>query len=361
MHAKNSIRMSAQSQVDDLRSELRALLRAQEGFDLIQRQRFSLKLFRFQAEFNQVYSDYVRLRGIAPYEVDAIEAIPFLPVETFQRHAVHVFPSNWEGDYQFKSSGTTGGLPSIHHIDEVNWYNEMALRGFGTFFSKNTHRKFLGLLPGYLERSDSSLVHMVRNFILDSGVAEPEASFFMENWPALEAQLDACVIENYTGDIFLIGVTHALLQWVASLSDATIARWSQLNLRVFETGGMKGKGPEYVRSEVHRRLGRLPKDGVIGSEYGMTELLSQAWSKGKGLFRTPPWMQVLVGALDDPGEWKDCGQQGRLHIIDLANIASCAFLSTGDLGRCHDDGTFEVLGRYDHAEVRGCNLMAFDL
>ena len=124
---------------------------------------------------------------------------------------------------------------------------------------------------------------------------------------------------------------------------------------------MKGQGPELVRSEVHDRLGKLVSNQGICSEYGMTELLSQAWSKGNGLFNAPSWMQVLVGSLDDPREWKASGQQGRLHIIDLANIASCAFLASGDIGRVYEDGTFEVLGRYDHAEVRGCNLMAFDL
>jgi hypothetical protein len=361
MDAKNSIQPDAQAQVSGLRAELKGLLRANGEFGPSQREAFALKLFRFQAAYNDVYRRYVRLRGIDPKEVKTVKAIPFLPVETFQSHAVHVFPSDWESKIQFKSSGTTGSLPSIHQVDEVNWYNEMALKGFESMYENAGECQFLGLLPGYLERNDSSLVHMVRSFMFASGEADPESSFFMHNWPALEARLNQWAADGFKGSIYLIGVTHALLRWVGSLSAATIEQWSGLNLHVVETGGMKGNGPELVRSEVHRLLGRLTSKDTVCSEYGMTELLSQAWSKGRGIFTSPAWMQVLVGSMDDPGEWKEEGQQGRLHVIDLANIASCAFLATGDVGRSHLDGTFEVLGRYDHAEVRGCNLMAFDL
>jgi acyl-CoA synthetase (AMP-forming)/AMP-acid ligase II len=194
-----------------------------------------------------------------------------------------------------------------------------------------------------------------------SGEYDPSASFFMDNWPALEQKLDRWANDGYTGNIYLIGVTHALLRWVDSLSKKSIECWSDLKIHVFETGGMKGKGPELIRSEVHKRLGKFKGRESVCSEYGMTELLSQAWSKGDGIFEPPVWMQVMIGAFDDPGEWKEVGQQGRLHVIDLANISTCSFLSTGDIGRLTADGGFEVLGRYDHSEVRGCNLMAFNL
>ena len=246
-------------------------------------------------------------------------------------------------------------------MDDVDWYHEMALKGFELFFGKAHSSVFLGLLPGYLERNDSSLVDMVRHFMLTSGESSPETSFFMRDWSGLESRLNRLVESNSQNDVYLIGVTHALLQWVEALDVAAARHWSTLNLHVVETGGMKGQGPELVRSEVHDRLGKLVSNQGICSEYGMTELLSQAWSKGNGLFKAPSWMHVLVGSLDDPREWKASRQQGRLHIIDLANIASCAFLASGDIGRVYEDGTFEVLGRYDHAEVRGCNLMAFDL
>ena len=361
MDAKNSNQSEAESKVKHLRDELRELIRVGEQFGSSKWDSFALKLFRFQAANNAVYGQYVALRGVDPQQVKMCLDIPFLPVETFQSHAVHVFAPDWKSPVQFKSSGTSGSRPSIHHVDDIDWYHEMALKGFELFFGHAHSSKFLGLLPGYLERNDSSLVDMVRHFMLTSGETNPEASFFMRNWSALEDQLNRLKEEKFENNIYLVGVTHALLQWVDSLDRATAQHWSALNLHIFETGGMKGQGPELVRSEVHDRIGKRVFNQAVCSEYGMTELLSQGWSKGSGLFRAPPWMQVLVGSLDDPREWKVRGEQGRLHIIDLANIASCAFLSTGDIGRCHNDGSFEVLGRYDHAEVRGCNLMAFDL
>jgi len=360
MNAKNSIQLEAENQVAGLRAELRALILLGEELRTKQKEAFALKLFRFQAEFNAVYGQYVELRGVDPKLVNAVNDIPFLPVEVFQSQAVHVFPKGWKSSVQFRSSGTTGSVQSVHHVDEVIWYNEMALQGFEYFFNSAHECKFCGLLPGYLERGDSSLVHMVRNFMFAAGESDPDALFFMHNWSALEEQLNQWVDEDFSGDIYLIGVTHALLRWVDSLNKESIDNWSKLKLHVFETGGMKGKGPELIRSEVHQRLGRLVGSKNVCSEYGMTELLSQAWSKGGGVFNAPPWMEVKTGAFDDPIEWKEAGKQGRLHVVDLANIASCAFLSTGDIGRCYEDGSFEVLGRYDHAEVRGCNLMAFN-
>lgn len=361
MDAKNSMELDARNQVAHLRAELKDLFLNEKEIHPSEREAFTLKLFHFQAKYNSVYGSYIKLLGVEPKQINSIEMIPFLPVEVFQKHAVHVFPSGWEGKVQFKSSGTTGSLPSIHHIDSVDWYDEMALKGFESFFEAVHACKFLGLLPGYLERSDSSLVHMVRSFMLSSGESNPEESFFLDNWPELGQRLDRFATEGFGGNIYLIGVTHALLGWVNSLTTKSIEHWSELKIHIFETGGMKGRGPELIRPEVHRRLGKWVGRESVCSEYGMTELLSQAWSKGGGVFEPPPWMQIMIGAFDDPGEWKEPGQQGRLHVIDLANISTCSFLSTGDIGRLNQDGGFEVLGRYDHSEVRGCNLMAFNL
>ena len=361
MDRQSSNQSEAESKVNDLRDELRELIRAGEKYGGAKWGAFALKLFRFQAKHNVVYGQYVALRGVDPEAVQSCAEIPFLPVETFQSHAVHVYTPEWRSPLQFRSSGTSGSRPSVHHVDDVDWYHEMALKGFELFFGKAHSSVFLGVLPGYLERNDSSLVDMVRHFMLTSGESSPETSFFMRDWPGLESRLNRLVESKSDNDVYLIGVTHALLQWVEALDVAAARHWSTLNLHVVETGGMKGQGPELVRSEVHDRLGKLVSNQGICSEYGMTELLSQAWSKGNGLFKAPSWMHVLIGSLDDPREWKASGQQGRLHIIDLANIASCAFLASGDIGRVHEDGTFEVLGRYDHAEVRGCNLMAFDV
>ncbi len=361
MDRQSSNQSKAESKVNDLRDELRELIRAGEKYGGAKWEAFALKLFRFQTKHNVVYGQYVALRGVDPEAVQSCAEIPFLPVETFQSHAVHVYTPEWRSPLQFRSSGTSGSRPSVHHVDDVDWYHEMALKGFELFFGKAHSSVFLGLLPGYLERNDSSLVDMVRHFMLTSGESSPETSFFMRDWPGLESRLNRLVESKSDNDVYLIGVTHALLQWVEALDVAAARHWSTLNLHVVETGGMKGQGPELVRSEVHDRLGKLVSNQGICSEYGMTELLSQAWSKGNGLFKAPSWMHVLIGSLDDPREWKASGQQGRLHIIDLANIASCAFLASGDIGRVHEDGTFEVLGRYDHAEVRGCNLMAFDV
>ena len=176
----------------------------------------------------------------------------------------------------------------------------------------------------------------------------------MEDWTALEHKLDAAVEEGY--QVLVMGVTHALLKWAA---EAKLDHPYQ-QVQLIETGGMKGHGPERIREEVHAALQPLVASTAIGSEYGMTELLSQAWSLGHGRFTAPPWMRVRLGSMNDPGTWAADGKQGRIHIMDLANLASCSFLETSDIGRKHADGTFEVLGRFDHAEVRGCNLLTVE-
>jgi hypothetical protein len=222
---------------------------------------------------------------------------------------------------------------------------------------------FVGLLPGYLERNNSSLVHMVQYFMQKTGQKTPEDWFFLRDFEALERQFQTLWQNDETSirPIYIVGVTHALLSWVDRLKrQKDSPAWLGLPIHVIETGGMKGQGKERIRAELHDALSFLTQGRPVGSEYGMTELLSQAWSDGGGVFQCPPWMEVRMGALNDPKSWAEEGRQGRIHIIDLANVSTCAFLATSDIGRRLEDGAFEVLGRYDHAEVRGCNLMAID-
>ena len=323
-----------------------------------------LEVFRFQAESNPVYQKYVHLMGVDVSRIQRIEDIPFLPVELFQRHRISVFRSKDQDANCFMSSGTTGSTPSQHPIDDLAWYDELAAAGFErlvTSWKNQPH--FVGLLPGYLERNNSSLVHMMQSFMRKAGQTQPEDWFFLHDFEALEKRLLKKYDEGHPPDqpIFIVGVTHALLK-LADRVKRQVSRpaWLKLPLYVIETGGMKGQGKEQIRAEVHKVLAVLSEGRAIGSEYGMTELLSQAWSGGAGIFSCPPWMEVRMGALNDPKGWVSPGKQGRIHVVDLANVSTCAFLATSDIGRCFEDGSFEVLGRFDHADVRGCNLMAID-
>lgn len=330
-----------------LRGEMRELIRAGGDWGA-----FALKVFRFQCACNSAYGAYVRLRGVEPSAVVDAADIPFLPVEIFQSQWVSVLEADAPVDRIFQSSGTTGQRRSRHVVDDLDWYDEVAWAGYEHCMGASVNRKVLALLPGY--RAESSLIHMVRSFMDKGGQKNLDAWFFMGE----ADQLDARLAELNDEPVMLIGVTHALLAW----ADASKHRYHPVHpdLQLIETGGMKGQGPERIRAEVHAALAPLTPSGRIGSEYGMTELLSQAWSSGEGRFVSPPWMQVRLGALNDPGRWVEPGRQGRIHVMDLANLSSCAFLATSDIGRQHPDNTFEVLGRFDHAEVRGCNLLTLD-
>ena len=321
---------------------------------------FALRVFRFQAECNGPYGTFVKLRGVNPDHVESIEQIPFLPVEFFQTHRISVFPETLPNEKIFLSSGTSGQIRSQHVVDDSVWYDDMAEQGYKATLGSLDDTAFFGLLPGYLERGQSSLVHMVRNFMSRTGVKDPDQHFFLKDFAGLEGALMELKQEgNGTRKVCIIGVTHALLGW-AERESAIASNWPNLQIRIVETGGMKGQGPERIRAEVHSLLAPLSTGGVTGSEYGMTEMLSQAWSKKNGRFESPPWLQIWIGSMSDPGDWLTSGRQGRIHVMDLTNLSSCSFLATGDLGRRFDDGSFEVLGRFDHAEVRGCNLMTVE-
>ncbi|MBO73729.1 MAG: acyl transferase [Flavobacteriales bacterium] len=331
----------------ELRTEMRQLIG--QGGDW---EAFGLKVFRFQCAHNPVYGEFVRLRGVDPEVVKSTSEVPFLPVAFFQSHWVSVFEDGTSMERVFESSGTTGQQRSRHPIDSLAWYDEVAMAGFEHCVGAFEGRKIIALLPGY--RQESSLIYMVQSFMRRCGQTSNAEWFFMEDWVALGNKLRTAVQGGETA--LVIGVTHALLKW----SEAAEMEKPYPNVQLLETGGMKGHGPERIREEVHAALRPLVATSEIGSEYGMTELLSQAWSLRHGRFVTPPWMQVRLSSMSDPGAWAQDGKQGRIRIMDLANLASCAFLETSDIGRMHPDGAFEVLGRFDHAEVRGCNLLTVE-
>ena len=325
--------------VRKLRAEFRALRAAQA--DAAAWDAWGLDVFRFQAEQHPVYARFVRSLGVEAGDVVSMKDVPFLPVEAFVHHPMG------RGDTVFRSSGTmSGGRRAEHALDDPAWYDEVAIAAFERMYGPLTGWSVGGLLPGYLGRSDASLVHMVRAFGKRTHLGEAglfdRADAGWETWLARAAQRPERVM--------VLGVTHALLAWEPAKSLGT-------NVVLMETGGMKGMGPERVREEVHALLREATGCANIASEYGMTECLSQAYARSSGRFELPPWMQVYAVEIDDPGAMAASGRQGRLAIVDLANLHSCSFLATSDLGRVHPDGTFEVLGRHDRSEVRGCNLM----
>ena len=306
--------------------------------------RLCLKLYKYQSEHVPVYREFIRLseRTFVP---EHYTEIPFLPLRLFRSHVVT--DQKTTPALVFSSSGTTGSENSRHYIADAKVYESSFLESFRNFYGSPSDYNFLALLPSYLERNDSSLVYMIRKLMEAGG--RSGNGFFLHDHKKLSDTILGLI--NNNEPIFLIGVTYALIdffdQYPLQLPSATV---------VMETGGMKGKRREIIRAEVHEQLRIRTGLQQIHSEYGMTELLSQAYSSGNGLFSTPAWMKVLAGEMHDPFAFAKTGETGVLKIIDLANIHSCAFLETQDLGRVYPDG-FDVLGRMDHSEWRGCNLM----
>ncbi len=313
------------------------------GADAAAWEAFAVEVFRVQAVENPVYAQFIAALGVDPGVVCASADIPFMPVEAFLHHSVGF------GDTVFRSSGTmSGGRRAEHAVDDVEWYDEVAVAGFERAWGGLSGWVVGGLLPGYLGREDASLVHMVRAFGRRS--AWGEAGLFDRAEASWTAWVEAAVGSG--ARVLLVGVTHALLRWNPANGWADGAE-----VVVMETGGMKGMGEELIREEVHARLRTATGLSSVSSEYGMTECLSQAYACGGGRFQPPPWLRVRIVEVDDPLQEVPPGGQGRICLADLGNLHSCAFLATGDLGRRHADGSFEVLGRHDRAEVRGCNLM----
>jgi len=309
----------------------------------------ALEVFQYQALENPVYRRYLELLGATTKAVNNIEAIPFLPIQLFKNHTIKT--GEWTPQTTFMSSGTTGQQTSQHLVRDRAFYQNNALRGFEYFYGPVSQYCVLALLPSYLERSGSSLVDMVDFFIRESQYSQ--SGFFLNNLDELLVILR----KNQRKQIptLLIGVSFALLD----LAEKTIEDFS--NIIVMETGGMKGRRKEMIRTELHKILCKSFNINKIHSEYGMTELLSQAYSQGgkKATFKGAPTLRALARDISDPFAYVAHGRTGGLNIIDLANVDTCSFIATDDLGRVYADGRFEVLGRFDNSDVRGCNLMVF--
>jgi hypothetical protein len=305
----------------------------------------ALDLFQLHAANNPVYREYLQALGKDPQQVKKTEEVPFLPIGLFRNRVVLL--EGLEAPLQFTSSGTTGAVTSTHHVPWPGLYERSFLNSFSAEYGRPSRWRILALLPAYLERPGSSLVYMVQKLIEQSGDAK--SGTFLHNLDALAGLLRESEADGM--QTLLIGVPFALLD---------LAEQHPMLLHhtvIMETGGMKGRRPEMVREELHGILKEAFGVPAVHSEYGMTELLSQAWSQGGGIYRCPPWMRVLARDVNDPFSRVAPGRTGGLDVIDLCNIASCPFISTQDLGRVHADGSFEVLGRFDNSDIRGCNLL----
>ena len=305
----------------------------------------ALEVFKFQFEHNAVYRSFCDLLYKHPSDVTSLEQIPFLPIEFFKTHTI--ISTNKPTEATFTSSGTTGSIVSKHHVVDLDVYKQSFRTGFESFYGTIENYTVLALLPSYLEREGSSLVYMANDMILQS--KQPESGFYLHDLEALKNTLTS--LEAKGQKTLLIGVSYALLDLIEAYS------FELKHTIVMETGGMKGQRKELVKSELHALLKQGFGVDTIHSEYGMTELLSQAYSKGGGVFKTPPWMKVLTRDPEDALSIQPIGKSGGINIIDLANINSCAFIATHDLGKIRSDGTFEILGRFDQSDIRGCNLM----
>lgn len=305
----------------------------------------ALKTFYFQYENNDVYRSFCDLINCHPAEVTAVKDIPHLPISFFKSKKVCCFQAT-DAPF-FSSSNTTGGTPSKHYYRQLEDYQMSFRKGFEYFFGTIEDYTVLALLPSYMEREGSSLIYMADDMIRNS--QQPESGFYLNQWEALKEKLHQ--LEEKGQKTLLLGVSFALLDLVEQYFFDLQHTW------IMETGGMKGRRKELTREALHEQLKKgfgVPK---IHSEYGMTELLSQAYSKGEGIFECPPWMRVAARENQDPFSQLPWGQSGGLNIIDLANRDSCAFIASEDLAKVHSHSRFEVLGRLDASEIRGCNLM----
>lgn len=305
----------------------------------------TLDVFQFQFRQNPVYQEFCTYLGKSEETVHQLRDIPFLPIEFFKSH--QVITGQEPPEIIFESSGTTQTQTSKHAVTDLSLYEESFSRGFTQFYGPIDEYCILALLPAYLERKGSSLVYMVNDLINKS--QHPSSGFYLHNLEELHHKL--MDLQKSGTKTLLIGVSFALLdlseQFPMKLEDTII----------METGGMKGRRKELIREELHGILKKAFGVTTIHSEYGMTELLSQAYSKGHGIFQTPPWMKIQARDTEDPLSFQPEGKTGGINVIDLANLYSCSFIATQDLGKTYADGSFEVLGRFDSSDIRGCNLM----
>jgi hypothetical protein len=304
----------------------------------------ALEIFNFQAQNCRVYADFIHYLRMDPLTIRTSRQIPFLPVEFFKNHEVN---SSGVAEIVFTSSGTTGMTRSRHLVSDVSLYVKSYQQGFRQFYGDPANYVILALLPSYQERDGSSLIYMIDGLI---GLSDKqESGYVLHNPEALYQQLTR--LAEKRANVLLIGVTYALLDFVERY------QIEFPGLIVMETGGMKGRRKEMTREELHGILCQGFGVTAIHSEYGMTELLSQAYSKGGGTFHCPPWMSVRTRDMYDPLTPGGSGATGGINIVDLANLNSCSFIATQDLGRVYEDGSFEILGRFDNSDIRGCNLL----
>ena len=305
----------------------------------------ALQIFRHQAKNCLVYREFISHLKVSPQDIKYVKDIPFLPISFFKTH--QVTSNSGDAEIIFSSSGTTGMVQSKHYVTDVSVYEDSFNKAFEQFYGAPKDTCILALLPSYLERDGSSLIYMVDALLKQS--EHPQSGYFLHNHEDLYRKLTE---RQTSGEkTILIGVTYALLDF---LEQHPI---NFPDLIVMETGGMKGKRKEMVREELHEILTTGFGVEMIHSEYGMTELLSQAYSAGNGIFDCPGWMKIMLRDTNDPLTILDSQQTGGINVIDLANINSCSFIATQDLGRLLPNGSFEVLGRFDNADIRGCNLL----
>ncbi len=313
---------------------------SQKQFDKI-----ALKTFRFQYDNNTVYRTFCEHLKVEKQDIKLVSQIPFLPIQFFKSH--DIVTGNHTIQATFTSSGTTGSAKSRHLVTDLSLYESSYCQAFSQFYGNIEDYVILALLPSYLEREGSSLIYMVNDLIAKTN--NTDSGFYLNNYDEIIQKLIA--LEDSGQNVILIGVTYALLDLLEK------QKFQLQNTIIMETGGMKGKRKEIIREELHEILCDGFGVASIHSEYGMTELLSQAYSLGNGVFECPPWMQILIRDTEDALQYVADGKTGGINVIDLANINSCSFISTQDLGKINPNATFEVLGRFDNSDIRGCNLM----
>ena len=320
----------------------------QQVFSIKSGQQFNelaLQIFLHQAENCKVYHDFIAGLNINPADVKSVQQIPFLPIEFFKSQ--QVLSADMDAEVIFTSSGTTGIITSRHYVTDVSWYTQSFRKAFKLFYGNIDQYTILALLPSYLEREGSSLIFMAADLIKQSN--NPDIGFFLYNHDELYSRLKQQ--QQAKKPTLLIGVTFALLDFIENYSI------NFPELIVMETGGMKGRRKEMIREDLHEQLCNGFGVDAIHSEYGMTELLSQAYSGGSGIFNCPPWMKIITRDPNDPLTILSDDKAGGINIIDLANINSCSFIATQDLGKVYPDDSFEILGRFDNSDIRGCNLL----
>jgi hypothetical protein len=305
----------------------------------------ALSVFRYQFENIPIYNTYINSRKVSIDQIRHYSEIPFLPIQFFKSH--EIIAKNSSKATTFLSSGTTNQERSKHFVHNLDIYKRSFTTGFQNIYGDVKDQIILALLPSYKEQGNSSLIYMVDQLIKESdeesGYLEPNSNLTIQK-----------ILKLKEKNVSLIGVSYALIDLIENFDLPSLKNWN-----IIETGGMKGRKKELIREELHEILQRGFETENIHSEYGMTELLSQAYSTQNGKFKSPPWMKFLTRELEDPFTYCQYDNTGGLNIIDLANIYSCSFIETQDLGRMHKDGTVSILGRFDQAEIRGCNLLTF--